>query len=340
MKALKVILGIIGVLIAGYLVLCLVGPKSADASSTATIEAPASMVYETVSNLETWSDWGTWQKADPNMAVTYGENTQGLGGSYSWTSETSGNGNMEIIEASPPNSMKTRIQFDDFAGYSYGEWDITEADGTSEVTWNMSSDPFPFMFRGMMALMGMNKSIEKDFSEGLANLKTLVEEKAANMPTSYGGYEVATAEYPGGVYAGVREQISMDQMSAFLGNSYGQAMGAITANGVEMAGMPCAFYYDWNMETGMTDMAAVIPIAEVANLGENISVIELPAGNSAIIDYYGDYSGIGAAHEAMEEYMTASGHAPALPAMEIYVTDPTTEPDTSKWLTKVIYLYE
>jgi effector-binding domain-containing protein/uncharacterized membrane protein len=340
MKALKVILGIIGVLIAGYLVLCLVGPKSVDASSTATIEAPASMVYETVSDLTTWGDWGTWQKADPDMAVSYGETSKGLGGNYSWTSETSGNGNMEIVEATPPNSMKTRIQFDDFAGYSYGSWEFSDTEAGSEVTWTMSSDPTPFMFRGMMALMGMNKAVEKDFSEGLANLKALVEEQAANMPTSYGGYEVAMADYPGGFYAGVREQISMDQMTNFLGESYGKAMGAMAENGVEMAGMPCALYYSWDIANGTTDMAAVIPIPEATNLGEEVAIIELPQGKSATIDYYGAYEGIGAAHEAMDEFFAASGHTPALPAMEIYVTDPTTEPDTSKWLSKVVYFYE
>ncbi|MBR9920418.1 MAG: hypothetical protein GYB31_06225 [Bacteroidetes bacterium] len=340
MKALKVILGIIGVLIAVYLVLCLVGPKEVDASQSTEIEAPASVVYEQVADVTKWKNWGPWQLKDTTMEITYGEKTEGEGASYSWTSENSGIGNLEITEANAPNSISTRLNFGMENNYGYGKWEFEESEGTTNATWSMTSDPNPFFFRGMAALMGMNKRLEKDFAAGLANIKKIAEEQAANMPTTYNGLEVKSMDHPGGVFAGVRETVEMDKMSDFIGQAYGTVMGAMAEKQVPMAGPASCLYYTWDEETQTSDMVAAIPIGEVADLGENVEVIEIPAGKAAMIDYYGAYEGLGSAHEAMDAYLKANGHAFKAPCLEMYVTDPTTESDTTKWLTQVVYFYE
>jgi effector-binding domain-containing protein len=66
----------------------------------------------------------------------------------------------------------------------------------------------------------------------------------------------------------------------------------------------------------------------------------VPAGKALVIDYYGSYEGIGGAHMAMDEYVKSNNLKQKSPVLEQYITDPETEPDTSKWLTKVIYLLE
>ncbi|MCB0707205.1 MAG: SRPBCC family protein [Saprospiraceae bacterium] len=339
MKALKVILGILGVLIAGYLVLCLVGPKKVDASSSTSIMAPAAIVYQQIGQLENWVDWGPWQNMDSTMKVTYSDKTEGVGASYSWTSENMGAGNLEITEADPPNSMKTKLKFGDYAGYNYGNWDLKETDGTTDITWSMTSDPTPFFFRGMMVLMGMDKSIEKDFANGLASIKAIAEEQAAKIPTSFGGYEVKKVDHPGGVFAGIREEVQMNSLPDFLASSYEKVMGAMATQQTPMAGPPCGLYYTWDEATQTSDMVAAIPIGEALNLGEDVSIIEIPASKAAVIDYYGSYAGVGAAHEAAGAFMSANGLTAKEPCIEMYITDPTTEPDTSKWLTQVIYFY-
>jgi effector-binding domain-containing protein len=52
----------------------------------------------------------------------------------------------------------------------------------------------------------------------------------------------------------------------------------------------------------------------------------------------GGYSGIGKAHEAMDAYMASNKLEQKAPVIEEYITDPGSEPDSSKWLTKIMYL--
>lgn len=339
MKALKVILGILGVLIAGYLVLCLVGPKQLDVSTSTEIEAPASVVYNQIYQLENWEDWGPWQQMDPSMVTTYSEPTSGVGSSYSWTSDNMGEGSLEVTEADPPNSMKTKISFGEGRGYGYGTWDLEENEGKTKVTWGMTSDQTPFMQRGIMVLMGMTKTIKENFDDGLASIKEITETEVANMPTTYGGYEVKVADHTGHTFASVRKDVNMTEIADFLAAGYGTVMGAMAAKEVPMSGAPGGLYFTWDEETSMTNMAAAIPIAEAVELGDGIEVVSIPAGKSLTIDYYGPYDGVGAAHEAMEAYCKANNIEPTLPCLESYVTDPTTEEDPSKWLTHVVYFY-
>jgi len=61
-----------------------------------------------------------------------------------------------------------------------------------------------------------------------------------------------------------------------------------------------------------------------------------------VVDYYGNYDGTVAAHSALEKYMKENNMADqlAFPVIKECVTDPMTEPDPSKWLTRVYYLLQ
>ena len=148
---------------------------------------------------------------------------------------------------------------------------------------------------------------------------------------------VKTMELPAQNFVTIRDKISMKDIGDFLGKNYGLIGGALQVAGVEPIGMPCALYYEWDEEGGMTDMAAAMPVETKVNLGESVENVELPASKAAIIDYYGDYNGIGAAHYAMDEYLNTYNLGLSGPVMEQYITDPGQEPDTAKWHTQVVY---
>lgn len=66
-----------------------------------------------------------------------------------------------------------------------------------------------------------------------------------------------------------------------------------------------------------------------------IAASELPAQRSATVDFYGPYQELPAAHQQLEAWWSQRGLIAAGPPVEYYVTDPTSEPDPSKWLTRV-----
>lgn len=181
MKALKAILSVIGVILLIYLVLCIAGPKNMNVNRTISIDAPASFVYNQFANLKQWEKWSSWAKADPDMKYVYNGPPVGKGSSYSWDGPKSGKGNLEIVDATPGKSMKTKMKFDGFDGFSYGSWNISDkGSGTQELSWGMESDtPLPFMARGMMMVMGARKKLAGQFDEGLAGIRTLAQDSYA-----------------------------------------------------------------------------------------------------------------------------------------------------------------
>ena len=340
MKALRIVLFVLFGLLAIYSIMCAVGPKDIDTGASATMAAPASVIYANISSLKNWENWSTWHEMDPDMKITYSGPESGIGNAYAWDGEKAGTGKMEIVEAIPNESMKTRIEFGDFEGFNNGIWRLENAgDGNTTVHWDMKSgQPFPFLMRGMMLLMGMEKNIVKDFNKGLANLKVLSEEQAANPPQNSSNMEIQRVEFSEQRYAVVKERIKMSDLQAFYTKGYGAVQAQIAKNdGMEATGMPCGLYYDWDPEGQETTVAAAIPINLSGTFEAPVEEIVLPTSPAVLIDYYGNYDGLGAPHEAIDAYLKANNLEANLPCIEVYQTDPGQEPDPAKWLTKIYY---
>jgi effector-binding domain-containing protein len=61
----------------------------------------------------------------------------------------------------------------------------------------------------------------------------------------------------------------------------------------------------------------------------------LPAQLAATADHYGPYQELAAGHVAVQEWWAGRGFLAVGPPVEYYVSDPTTEPDSAKWLTRI-----
>lgn len=339
MKILKIVGITLLVLVAFYLILCALGPKRVDANASVTVNAPVRLLYNSVADLETWENWSVWNIRDTAMKVTYGDTTVGKGGSYSWVDGQGETGNLKLIEAEQDKHLKSRIQFGNWPGYSFGDWTFEGMGDSSKLTWKMSSDTdIPFMARGPLYVMDLNGAIEKDFSEGLDNLKAYVEKKAT-PPYMYDGYEIKLVDIPERKFAAHKETVSFDEMQPFFAKYFPSLMGAVIRSGVEPEGMPSALYYNWDEENNVSDMAAAIGVKGDVPLGSGDEMITLPAAKGAMIDYYGDYEGLGKPHMAIDAFIFDFDHDMGAPVIEEYITDPMAEPDTSKWLTRIYYRF-
>jgi effector-binding domain-containing protein len=84
-------------------------------------------------------------------------------------------------------------------------------------------------------------------------------------------------------------------------------------------------------------MSAAIPVASDVVGTKDMEFRVVAATRGLQIDYYGAYDKTEAAHYAMDDYLGANGLELVGAVREVYVTDPMSEPDTSKWLTQIIY---
>jgi hypothetical protein len=334
MRILKIIGLVLLFLIGLVVILSLIAPNRIVTQQSVVIDAPAAAVFTAVNELEEWPAWSPWNLRDSTMQLEYAETTSGAGAYYTWTSDNSGSGQMTITDTYGVDSLHTLVEFDGQGNTLANFYFEPQGNQQTKVTWSFDSR-FPFPFNAMLLFQDFKSFIDQDYAEGLGNLKAYVESKQADIQS----LEIKRVDFPGVYYLGQRKEIGMDEMEAHFANLM-PAIGAAFADGrVAMQGAPTALYYTWDEENRRSDMAIGIPAAPGTTLA-GLTALEIPASQALQIDYYGPYEGVGAAHYAMDDYLKANGLTFKAPALERYVTDPATEPDTSQWLTEVIYFVE
>ncbi len=334
MKILKTIGWVLLAILVLLLIASFILPKDIHVERTLSIDAPKNMVFNVVNDLKTHETWNPWKVNDPTMVYEYPGETKGVGAKYTWTSDNSGTGSYEFVEADAGNSLSSKVTFDG-QGEGSGKLQFEEADGKTKTVWSFDSKmPWP------MNLMGpfMKGSLNKAFDQGLEGLSDFVMKRKESK--EYNGYKVNTVDLPEMHFVMNRQEVSFPDIQQFYVNNLGALFGKVQKAGVEMSEdrMPSGLFFKWMPEQGSTDMAAAIPIKEAATI-KGATTYTIPAKKALQIDYYGDYNATENAHNAMADYMNDYGLLQDSPVIEEYVTDPSTEKDPGKWLTKITYYF-
>ena len=333
MRILRIILISLAALIGLALIASLLTAKEVTTSRSIVINAPQEVVFNTVNNLESWEDWSPWKEMEPDMQISYGASTVGEGASYSWVGEETGSGTMSIAASKSPESITTLVEFDG-QGNADGEWSFEQTPEGTKTTWGFHSK-FPVPFNLMLLFMDIEKFVGKDFERGLTLLKDKIEAETMNNPTT-SGFDIQTVDLPIHHFVAVKETVKMENIGEHYQTNLPKVYQAVQQAGLASAGQPCGLFYTWDEENGETEVAQAIPLKEAATL-DGYASLEVPHQKALLIEYYGGYGGSKNAHMAMGEYMQANNLEFVAPCIEQYETDPTTEPDSNKWLTRIYY---
>lgn len=149
-------------------------------------------------------------------------------------------------------------------------------------------------------------------------------------------FEVQLVQLPAQHVAVFHEVLSTDDLSDAFGRMFPAAMEQMTREAAPQIGQPIAIYHEMDFETGITDMSAGLEVGAGYAPEPPLAVVELPAAEAVKVDYYGPYTELGTAHQAIMAWCAEHNREPGEPR-ERYITDPSAEPDTAKWLTEVIW---
>jgi len=336
MKFLKWFLFALLLIVLVYMLLCVLGPKNLNTSRSTDIEAAPAMIFNQVNNLKQWPSWSPWNDMDTSMVINHGAKSEGSGASYSWKGDPdlTGSGDLLITESVKNEKTAVTMNFHDYDMTSFVNFNLKPNGDKTTVEWNMEDEKdLPFIMRGMMMVLGQKKVLENNFDDGLAALKSNAEKRAQG---EYNGFKIQPVELKEKHFIMNRQEVAMKNISQFYASNLGSLFAKAQKSGVEMSGKPCGLFFKWDEANGKTDMAAAIPVAQKLWIAD-ASSLDIPAGNALQIDFYGDYSETSKAHNAMEEYLKDHGLFNNPPIIEEYVTDPSEDPDPSKWLTKITY---
>jgi hypothetical protein len=172
MKALIVIAAIVTVL---ALVVAL-QPADFRVTRTATISAPASVVFAQVNDFHNWGAWSPWEKLDPGMKRAYSGAPAGPGAVYTWAGNGKvGEGRMTLTESRPGDLIRIKLEFfKPMAATNTAEFKFTPHGDQTTVTWTMTGKN-NFVGKAISLFMDMDKMVGGSFEQGLAEIKSISE---------------------------------------------------------------------------------------------------------------------------------------------------------------------
>ena len=323
---LRILLGLI-ILVVLIVIVGIILPSKAHVERSMTIDAPQKVLFEQVNNLHNWEGWSPWHRLDPNMKLEYSGTLSGTGASYSWssTNKNVGNGKLTILYSHPYDSISVEMDFME-QGIANGYYLFQKTDTGTHLIWGFDADMGKNPFVKYFGLM-MNKYVGGDFEKGLKNLDSIAH--------TLSPYNVEIRELKDFNYVSIRQNCSWEDVSSVMAGVYGKLMKYIKTSGAEMTGSPYAIYH--KIQDGEIDLEMGIPVNKVLTSKGNIIAGSFHSSKTASVDYYGFYNGLGKAHNAVQDWVMKMGLESNGSPMEFYVTDPSTEPDTAIWLTRIYY---
>ncbi len=172
-KVLYVILG----LIALVLIAALIMPKDYAVEREVVISKPKAEVYDYLESLQNQNKWSVWSKKDPNIKMNFKGTDRTVGYTYFWEgNDEIGKGEQEITKITKGERIDTQLRFLKPFESTSEAYLITEPLGENQtkVKWGFTG-VMPYPMNAMLPFMGMDKTVGKDFADGLANLKAIME---------------------------------------------------------------------------------------------------------------------------------------------------------------------
>ncbi len=162
---LLLILGVIGYFL----------PTQYAINKSVTIASSPAQIHEYVGDLTKWPLWTPWTGEDPDVQITMGKKTKGIGAAQSWQ-DKHGGGSLMFTSWAPDKGIEYDLFFQ---GGKYTSKSAITYDSSSskrtKVNWSLRGDMNMPIIGGYFALF-MKYSIGTMFQQGLTQLKTRVEQ--------------------------------------------------------------------------------------------------------------------------------------------------------------------
>lgn len=170
---LYIIIGILAIIA----LLALIAPKSYEVNRSIVINKPISEVFEYLKYIKNQDYWSPWKKKDPNMKQEF----VGTDGEIGFISKWEGNkdvgmGEQEILGIEHNQQITSELRFfKPWKSVSKAYIKVDEIDNAqTKVTWGFTgNNPVPMNI--FMLFFNFEKTVGKDFEEGLESLKEILE---------------------------------------------------------------------------------------------------------------------------------------------------------------------
>lgn len=178
---LKKLLAAVALMFVAFSVFVASRPSDFAYQRSATIAAPAAVVFAQLEDFHQWSAWSPWDKKDPSMTREFSGPPSGVGTSYHWVgNDDVGEGRMTVTSVQRDAEVVIKLEFlKPFVATNTTTFALAPAApaGTT-VSWKMTGTN-GLVLKAFGLVMNTEKMVGDDFERGLAKLKLVAEAEAA-----------------------------------------------------------------------------------------------------------------------------------------------------------------
>lgn len=171
----KIGLGL-GAIVVALVIVIAMQPAAFSIERSATIEAPADIVYGSIHDLramDAWLPFGT--RADPELRNTYEGPASGVGAVVSWEGPKAGKGRTTITAVKPDREVEMTVEyFEPMRATNDVRFTLAPAGDATTVTWRIRGTN-GFVGKAFSLFANMDEVVGTAFEQGLASMKSLAE---------------------------------------------------------------------------------------------------------------------------------------------------------------------
>lgn len=166
----------LAVIVVGFLAVVALQSPTFQITRSATITAPAPVVFAQVNDFHKWDGWSPWAKLDPTMKQFYEGSGSGHGAIYKWNGNSQvGEGRMEITESQPNKLVAIKLDFmKPFKATNQTLFTFDPKGDQTVVTWTMNGEK-NLMAKAFHLFVNMDKMLGGQFDQGLRQMKAVAE---------------------------------------------------------------------------------------------------------------------------------------------------------------------
>ena len=172
-----IFLYIVLIILVTIIALAIVAPKKYHVERSIEINKPLAEVFNYIKFIKNQDNWSPWKKKDPNMKQEFFGEDGTLGFIAKWVGNKEvGEGEQEIKNIIDNSRLESQLRFfKPWKSESDAFINVKEIDANcTEVTWGFTgTNKTPVNI--MMLFFNMEKTVGKDFNEGLESLKEILE---------------------------------------------------------------------------------------------------------------------------------------------------------------------
>ncbi len=303
------------------------------------ITAEKDYVHALLNNPHYMEKWSPWYGLDTAATYEFFGPESGVGSGYSWKGNKKvGKGKYTILK-SEPDVIETELDFGPM-GKAIGTFKMEQAGENTKVIWMMDSNTegMNFMMKRMAPYFSimMKGAIKKDFTLGLENIELRIDSMIMDglFAIMSSKIEISLVDVDAQHVLSIREITTYEEIGEKFETLYAE-IGEV-AGGYEMlAGPPFAFFHSYD-DVGC-DFEPAWAVIEATEGNERVRGWEWAAHKAVMTRYFGAYEDTEPTYDALQRYAEENGLTISGSPYEIYITDPTTEPDTSKWETDIYF---